>query len=113
MQTLDSVFSRYARGARAHFLKLDVQGFESQVLDGAARCLPRMVGFQIELSLSQIYEGEVLFSDMLRRFESLGFQIVRLFPAFTDMQTGRWLAADGLFFPAERPVFSAEARDAA
>lgn len=113
MQTLDSAFSRYAKGARAPFLKLDVQGFESQVLDGAARCLPRMVGFQIELSLSQIYEGEVLFSDMVRRIESLGFQIVRFFPAFTDMQTGRWLAADGLFFPAEPRLLPAEARAAA
>jgi FkbM family methyltransferase len=35
IQTLDAVAGEYLKDARAHFLTIDTQGFEWQVLDGA------------------------------------------------------------------------------
>src|SRR5690606_36464619 len=39
------------------FLKVDVQGFEREVLAGAARLMPRAAGVQVELTLTQLYVG--------------------------------------------------------
>jgi len=39
------------------FLKVDVQGYERQVLDGVAEHLDRIIGLQLELSMVPLYEG--------------------------------------------------------
>lgn len=54
---------------------------------------------QVELSLVDAYEGQKgSFSQMIRRIEEMGFELIRFFPSFIDTATGRWLQADGLFF---------------
>ncbi len=44
IKTLDSVAGQYLKDARAAFLKIDTQGFEWQVLDGARETLPQPRG---------------------------------------------------------------------
>lgn len=96
---LDERFDRHLGEATRPFLKIDVQGFESEVLDGARRSIPHLVGMQVELSLVDCYEGQKgSFSQMIRRIEEMGFELIRFFPSFIDTATGRWLQADGLFF---------------
>lgn len=96
--TLDSVTSSYLPGAQAPFLKVDTQGYEWQVLDGARDILPRVCGIQIELSLVPLYEGQRLWRDCIERLEANGFQLWTLSPEFVDPVTGRTLQWDGLFF---------------
>ncbi|MBY0246147.1 MAG: FkbM family methyltransferase [Nitrospiraceae bacterium] len=96
--TLDSVASSYLRGAQAPFLKIDTQGYEWQVLDGAREILPRIRGIQLELSLVPLYEGQRLWRDCVERLEAEGFVLWALQPEFVDPVTGRTLQWDGLFF---------------
>ena len=95
---LDSVAPFYLRGAKAPFLKVDTQGYEWQVLDGARDILPRVCGIQIELSLVPLYEGQRLWRNCIERLEADGFRLWSLSPEFVDPATGRTLQWDGLFF---------------
>lgn len=96
--TLDAAASSAIASAENPFLKVDVQGFEEQVLRGAEETLGRCVGLQIELSFLELYDGQMLFSEMLRDLEKKGFTPYRFYPAWIDVRDGRWLQADGLFF---------------
>lgn len=104
VRTLDEAGAPHAAAARAPFLKLDVQGFEDRVLAGATTLLPRIRGIQVEMSLVPLYEGEPAFEWWLARLRSLGFDLWRIWPGFSDPRTGRTLQVDGMFFrpsPAE------------
>lgn len=95
---LDSVAERFLRGARAPFLKIDTQGFEWQVLEGARDTLPLLKGVMVELSLVPLYEGQRLWQEMISRLEKDGFTLWALQPGFTDPSNGRVLQMDGIFF---------------
>ena len=78
-------------------LKLDVQGYEQVVLDGAAHVLPLLAAVQVELSLTPLYEAQPLMPDMLARLEDSGFHLWALEPGFSDPRSGRLLQCDGVF----------------
>lgn len=84
------------------YLKMDVQGFEMQVLEGAVQILPRVKGIQTELSLVPLYKGQALFTEMLEKMDQLGYEIYAIYPGFSDMKTGRMLQMDGVFFRKEK-----------
>lgn len=96
--TLDSVAPPYLEGAQAPFLKIDTQGYEWHVLDGARATLPKVRGIQMELSLVPLYEGQRLWRECIDRLEAEGFVLWALQPVFFDPATGRTLQWDGLFF---------------
>ena len=96
MRRLDEFLASEVEAASRPFIKMDVQGFEANVLDGAERLLPRVVGLQVELQLFPLYEGAPTFAYMLDRIAGDGFVLAGLEPAFADRH-GRLLAADGLF----------------
>ena len=96
--TLDSVAPPYLEGAQAPFLKIDTQGYEWHVLDGALATLPKVRGIQMELSLVPLYEGQRLWRECIERLEAEGFVVWSLQPEFVDPATGRTLQWDGLFF---------------
>src|SRR5208337_3648960 len=83
------------------FLKLDVQGFEYKVLQGAEQFLAHVAGIQIELSLVPLYDGEHLFHPMLHDLEERGYDLWSLIPGFVDPETGRLLQLDTIFFRKE------------
>ena len=95
VRRLDDVLST-SPGAHI-FLKLDVQGFESQVLAGAVQTLSRTLAVQLEMSLVPLYEGEILFQQMCTEMNRLGFDLWDLDPSFRDSATGRLLQVDGVF----------------
>lgn len=96
--TLDSVAPAYIEGAQAPFLKIDTQGYEWHVLDGALATLPKVRGIQMELSLVPLYEGQRLWRECIERLEAEGFVLWALQSVFVDPATGRTLQWDGLFF---------------
>lgn len=95
---LDTVAPPYLVGARAPFLKIDTQGFEWAVLDGAAALLPRFTGVLCELSLVCLYEGQHLWLEVIGRLESAGLRTWAVQPGFTDQRDGRTLQIDAIFF---------------
>ena len=96
--TLDSVAPPYFEGAQAPFLKIDTQGYEWHVLDGALATLPKVRGIQMELSLVPLYEGQQLWRECIERLEAESFVLWALQSVFVDPATGRALQWDGLFF---------------
>jgi FkbM family methyltransferase len=98
MARLDTVADRFLKNGECLFIKIDVQGFESKILDGAPLILKRGIGLQLELSLVPLYQGETLFQPMLERLDKLGFELWSVIPGFVDKGSGRLLQVDGVFF---------------
>jgi FkbM family methyltransferase len=78
-------------------LKLDVQGYEDRVLDGAAMTLERAALVECELSLAGLYHGQASARILIDRLNELGFDLVDLDPFFYDPTDGRVLSLDALF----------------
>lgn len=98
VKTLDSVFDELTKGFKNVYLKIDVQGFEKDVLEGAEISLTQIKGIQVEMSFVELYENEMLFTEMFQYLESKGFFLCALRNGFMDVKTGRLLQADGIFY---------------
>jgi FkbM family methyltransferase len=97
---LDTVAPAYLADERAAFLKIDTQGFEWHVIEGATQVLPKFRGVLCELSLVPLYEGQHLWMDLVGRLQHAGFTLWSLQPGFTDPRDGRTLQLDAIFFRA-------------
>ena len=98
LAALDALTPGYFRQESIAFLKVDTQGYESEVLKGATRTLARVVGVQLELSLIPLYAGQLLMPELLEFMRDTGFDLWAITPAFTDPQNGRLLQVDAAFF---------------
>ena len=98
MRCLDSVAGQYLVPGSRYLIKIDTQGFESQVLDGGSSTLAGAQGLLCELSLLPLYEGQQLWLDMIRRIEGEGFILWALQKGFTDARSGRTLQVNAIFF---------------
>jgi FkbM family methyltransferase len=111
LRKLDDIAKAYVEAAAAAYLKIDVQGYEAQVLEGARGILPKIKGIQTELSLTPFYQGQTLYRGMIDAIVNLGFELHAIFPVFSDEKSGRMLQVDGVFFRSgERATASAEGR---
>jgi len=97
LRRLDDVVVATVPSHNNIFLKLDVQGYESHVLAGAAQVLAHSVALQLEMSLIPLYEGETLMPQMHANLAAQGFALWDLEPSFRDPATGRLLQVDGIF----------------
>jgi FkbM family methyltransferase len=95
---LDALAMQYLQPDSTVFLKIDTQGYEKQVLHGAARTLARVQGVQLELSLVPLYEGQALLPELTSLVQDSGFELWALTPAFADPRSGRLLQVDATFF---------------
>lgn len=95
--TLDALFAEHHLDPAHCFVKIDVQGFESAVLDGAAESLPTLGGVELELSLAPLYEGQALMPELVERMAAHGLQLWSLRPTWSDSRNGRLLQVDGVF----------------
>lgn len=57
-------------------LKLDVQGYEKEVLKGAQKTLDRIDYIVLETSFSKLYENQPLFDELHEYIKNLGFELV-------------------------------------
>ena len=96
--TLDAVAPRYLRADSVAFLKIDTQGYESHVLDGASRTLEQALGLQMEISIVPLYAGQKLMPELMARVAGLGFELWSTHCAFADPVSGRTLQIDATFF---------------
>lgn len=78
-------------------LKLDTQGFEMKILDGALETLPGVSLILAEMSLVPLYSGGAGFSELFVKLEREGFHCIGLHQGFANHQTNDLLQVDGLF----------------
>lgn len=97
VDTLDSLFARLCRDCSNIYLKIDTQGFEMRVLEGARESLGAIDTIQMEMSLVPLYDGELLFYDMCQHMRDLGYTLVALENGFSAPATGQLLQVDGIF----------------
>jgi FkbM family methyltransferase len=97
VRRLDSVIDEVGGGSRNMFLKVDVQGYESEVISGATRSLSGIPLVQLELSLVPLYGGQLLLPEMVLLMRERGYELIGVEPGFADSSSGRLLQVDGLF----------------
>jgi FkbM family methyltransferase len=95
---LDTLALGYLHPETVPFLKIDVQGYEDQVLSGATEVLARAQGLQLELSFVPLYSGQRLFDELTETLRALGFAIWAVSPGFCDPRSGRMLQVDAVLF---------------
>jgi FkbM family methyltransferase len=72
---------------RTVFLKIDTQGYERPVLEGAREALTQIVGVQLELPLVHLYKDTWSLADALVYMREKGFVLAQLTPV-------NWLKED-------------------
>lgn len=95
---LDTIGSKYSGVSKNIFLKIDTQGYEEKILNGASVFLNNVKGLLVETSLVPLYDGQALFKEVLKKVESAGFELTGVQPAFINKETGRTLQVDAIFF---------------
>jgi FkbM family methyltransferase len=78
-------------------LKIDTQGFEREVLEGARQTLASVKLILVEMSLVPLYKGGAAFCDLYREIEEQGFRCIGLTQGFADHRQHELLQVDGLF----------------
>lgn len=97
VRRLDSVIDQVCPAPARLYLKLDVQGFERQVLAGAQATLARVRVLQLEMSLAALYAGAATFCEMHAALEARGLVLFSLEPGFARRDSGQLLQVDGLY----------------
>lgn len=98
IKTMDTVWDSLGVSNKNIFMKIDTQGYEKQVLDGAAESLKKIKGLQIEMALVPSYHNASTFDQIKQRIEALGFELMAIENGFYDKTSGRQLEVDGIFF---------------
>lgn len=101
LHRLDGVKHDVLTPARRTLLKIDTQGYEMAVLQGAAGLLANVRGVQLELSVIPLYEGQALYREVIDWLSGRGFELWNIVPGFLDESSGRLLQFDGIFFRTE------------
>ncbi len=97
VKKMDSVFDQYCSKQDNILLKIDTQGFEKHVIEGASKSLKFIDTIQMEMSLIPLYKDEMLCMDLIKILNGLGYSLVHLEHVFSDIRTGRLLQVDGIF----------------
>jgi FkbM family methyltransferase len=97
VKTLNLLFDSVVKAGDRVYVKIDAQGFEKKILDGASKVFDRIAGFQLEVSLVALYSGESLIEEMIGYMRARRFVVMGIEPGFSD-STGRLLQTDLVFF---------------
>lgn len=101
VRKLDSILDASTLISKNIFLKLDVQGYEKFVLEGAMHSLKDIKLIQLEMALTPLYKGEALLSEMINYMDTLGYKLYNILNGFNNYDTGQLLQVDGIFVRAE------------
>lgn len=101
---LDSLFDKMIKSDSKIYLKVDVQGYEKYVLEGAKKVLKQTRVIELELSLLPVYEGGVTFIEMFDYLKRNDFCMVSIEPVFSDPKTGEILQVDSIFIRQDRTL---------
>jgi FkbM family methyltransferase len=94
---LDSVLDRFAQPGDSIFLKIDTQGYELKILNGALGVINRFALIQLETSFFEVYHGETLIGDVIKYLDYMGYRVVSIEPGWENPATGELLQADFIF----------------
>jgi FkbM family methyltransferase len=96
IRRLDGVLSECLKGIESPriFLKVDTQGSDLQVLDGAEAILPRILALQTEVAFHRIYLGMPEFLQSMGQLMAKGFEVVDFVPVTREHDRLRVIEMD-------------------
>jgi FkbM family methyltransferase len=97
VERLDAILPGLARPHDVIHLKLDTQGFERFVIDGASGVLDRIYSVQMEVAVAPMYEGEMVMHEAIALMHAEGYLMIDTTPAFCDPRSGEATHFDLLF----------------
>ena len=97
IKTLNEVFDSFYKKGNKVMLKIDTQGYEKNVLDGAGEVLDKITLIQLEMSLVQLYQDEPLYNEIIDYLAEKGFTLLSLENGFGNNETGQLYQVDGIF----------------
>jgi FkbM family methyltransferase len=107
MATLDAITEGSAF-ARPDFIKLDVQGYEIEVLRGGVCTLESAEAVLMEVNLLELYEGAPLFHESADYMGKQGFQVYELGSLIRRPYDGALWQADVIFVRNSSPLLSSK-----
>jgi FkbM family methyltransferase len=93
ISTIDKQLTVLGLQPQEIMLKLDVQGFESEVLKGASHSLSKIPLCYLEVSITPLYEGEISFLPILIELSKFGHEVIDVFRGM-KANDGRLLQLD-------------------
>jgi len=79
-----------------HLIKIDVQGFEKNVIEGGHETLTKARYCVLEMSFKSLYQGSPLFDEIYQILKNLGFVLIGVSDPLTG-KSGEQLQIDGIF----------------
>jgi FkbM family methyltransferase len=104
MRTIDQIIQENFDGQSPDFLKIDVQGYELEVLKGAEKSLPQMKAILAEINLLDIHQGVPLIAEVLAWLDKrdwVAYDICSL--GRRPLDQALW-QADFIFVPRSSPL---------
>lgn len=95
---LEDIFPKFKLKDRNLFLKIDTQGYEFEVLKGAEKILNEFQGILVEVSLTNLYQGQKNWMEILEFIQSKGFNLWSIDRGFSNKRNGKTLQIDLCFF---------------
>jgi FkbM family methyltransferase len=100
---LDNFLGQRVHEFRNIYLKIDVQGFELEVLKGAVGILDKVNAIQLEMSFVPLYNGGPLYTEIFSWMGRNEFEVYSIVPGFRNLESGQLLQADGIFVRKGKP----------
>jgi FkbM family methyltransferase len=97
IETLDSASAEFLEPSACVAVKLDVQGYEMNVLRGGAELLRRASMVESEMDFVELYNGQAGFEQLVDILYEAGLRLASLEPGHVDTQTGALVWGDGIF----------------
>ena len=97
VQRLDTFLAAHPDLLDRPFLKIDTQGFEQEVLDGAGDMLAQFHEVQLELAMRLLYAGQLPWLPMIDYMAGQGFTVAMIKENGFDWTAMRLLELDVLF----------------
>lgn len=98
LTTVDQLVAAHGVERSNNLLKIDTQGYESQVLDGARQSIGVFDLVLLELSLVELYRGQTLWLDLIQRLQAVGFGVWFVQSEFVQPATGQTLQLNACFY---------------
>lgn len=85
LRRLDSLFAEVTRGIPEPrvFLKMDTQGHDVAVVQGASGCLEHILGLQSEIPAIELYEGMPTMPEAIAAYRERGYVPIGFYPVNT------------------------------
>lgn len=97
VKAIDSIFQSLCTSDDKVMLKIDTQGYEKNVIDGAQQSLKHIKLIQLEMSLQPLYENELLMCEMIKYLDERNFELFSIENGYSDYKTRRLMQVDGIF----------------